>query len=150
MLIFHHLPVHAVRSRCVPTDRSNGTPLRMKLCFATDETAFLHETHKNRQIFHHRLCFFPSPRCFSLWSRLKSYDHIQLNTHQGFSQKPVAEPKERIRSYRAVALTSVVSKWYVSCIILRLEQEREPENWKKLDVGGLNGRSCPHMVVMAT
>ena len=42
---FHHLPVHAVRSRCVPTDRSNGTPLRMKLRFATDETAFLHETH---------------------------------------------------------------------------------------------------------
>ena len=29
----------------MPTDRSNGTPLRMKLCFATDETAFLHETH---------------------------------------------------------------------------------------------------------
>ena len=58
--------------------------------------------------------------------------------------------RKEIRSYRAVALTSVVSKWYVSCIILRLEQEREPENWKKLDVGGLNGRSCPHLVVMAT
>ena len=36
-----------------------------------------------------------------------------------------------------IALTSVFSKWYTSCIILRQEQEREPEIWKKLHVGGL-------------
>ena len=42
------------------------------------------------------------------------------------------------------------SKWYTSCIILRQEQEREPEIWKKLHVGGLNGTSCQHLQVMAT
>ena len=39
-----------------------------------------------------------------------------------------------IRSYRAIALISVMSKWYASCIILRLEKEKEPESWKKLHV----------------
>ena len=34
-----------MRCGVVPTYRSNDTPLRMKLCFATDETAFHHETH---------------------------------------------------------------------------------------------------------
>ena len=36
-----------------------------------------------------------------------------------------------IRSYRAIALTSVMSKWYASCAILRPEKEKEPESWKK-------------------
>ena len=47
-----------------------------------------------------------------------------------FLRKTDAEPKE-IRSYRAIALTSVMSKWYASCIMLRLEKEKELENWKQ-------------------
>ena len=39
-----------------------------------------------------------------------------------FLRKPVAEPKKRIISYRSIALASVISKWYASCIFLRLEK----------------------------
>ena len=45
-----------------------------------------------------------------------------------FLREPDAEPKKGIRSYWSIALTSVMSKWYASCIILRLEKERKPEN----------------------
>ena len=62
-----------------------------------------------------------------------------------FLRKPDAEPKKGIRSYRAIALTSVMSEWFASCIKLRLEPEREPENWKKLHAGGINGISCQHL-----
>ena len=41
-----------------------------------------------------------------------------------FLRKPDAAPTKGIRSYRAIALTSVMSKWYVSCILLRLEKEK--------------------------
>ena len=40
-----------------------------------------------------------------------------------FLQKPDIESKKGIRSQRAIALTSVMSKWYASCIVLRLEKE---------------------------
>ena len=66
-----------------------------------------------------------------------------------FLRKFDAEPKKGHRSHRTIALTSVMSKWFASCIILRLEQEREPEKWKKLHVGGVNGISCQHLQVMA-
>ena len=66
------------------------------------------------------------------------------------SRKPDAKPKKAIRSYRATALTSAFSKWYASCKILCLEQERKPENWKTLHVGGLKGISCQHLQVIAT
>ena len=59
-------------------------------------------------------------------------------------------PKKEIRSFSAIALTSVISKWYASCIILCLEKEKEPENWKNLHVGGVDGMSCQHMQVMMT
>ena len=49
-----------------------------------------------------------------------------------------AAPTKGIRSYRAIALTSVMSMWYASCILLRLEKEKEPEKWKKLHTGGLD------------
>ena len=45
-------------------------------------------------------------------------------------------PKKGIRSYRAIALTSVMSKWYASCIILLLEKEKEPVKWKNFHVMG--------------
>ena len=43
-----------------------------------------------------------------------------------------------------------MSKWYASCILLRLEKEKEPEKWKTLHVGGVDGRSCQHLQVMMT
>ena len=52
-----------------------------------------------------------------------------------FIRKPGAEPKNGVRSYRAIALTSVMSKWYASCFILCLEKEREPDNWMKITCG---------------
>ena len=45
--------------------------------------------------------------------------------------------RKEIRSYRAVALTSVFSKWYASCIVLCLVQESEPENWEETARGRL-------------
>ena len=41
-----------------------------------------------------------------------------------FLRKPDAEPKKEIRSYRAIALTSVMSKWYASCVVMRMQKER--------------------------
>ena len=55
-----------------------------------------------------------------------------------FLRKPDAAPAEGVRSYRAIALTSVMSKWYASYILLRLVKEKEPEKWKKLHIGGLD------------
>ena len=43
-----------------------------------------------------------------------------------------------------------MSKWYASCVILRLEKEKEPESWKRLQVGGDDGISCQHLQVMMT
>ena len=54
-----------------------------------------------------------------------------------FLRKPEAVPKKEIRSHRAAALTSVMSEWYATCVILRLEEEKEPEGWKQLHVGGI-------------
>ena len=62
-----------------------------------------------------------------------------------FLRKPDAAPKKGVRSYRDNALTSVMSKWYASCILLRLEKEKELENWKQLHVGGIDGISCKHL-----
>ena len=59
-----------------------------------------------------------------------------------FLRKPDAELKKEIRSYKAIALTSVMSKWYASCITLRHEKEKEPKSWMKLHVGGVDGISC--------
>ena len=67
-----------------------------------------------------------------------------------FLRKPDAAPTEGIRIYRAIALTSVMSKWYASCILLRLEKEKDTEKWKKLHTGGMDGISCQHLQVMVT
>ena len=37
-----------------------------------------------------------------------------------FLRKLDAEPQKENRSYRAIVLTSVMSKWYASCIITTL------------------------------
>ena len=38
------------------------------------------------------------------------------------------EPEKRIKSFRAIALTAVMSKWYATCVILRMEEEMGPED----------------------
>ena len=86
-------------------------------------------------------CF--QERCMGQMEAPSSWKIVKLV----FMRKRDAEPKKGIRSCRALALTSVFSKWYASCIILRLEQERETTNWQKLHVGGLNGTSCQHLQV---
>ena len=45
-----------------------------------------------------------------------------------FLRKPDAAPTEGTRSYRATALASVMPEWYASCILPRLEKEKEPES----------------------
>ena len=65
-----------------------------------------------------------------------------------FSRKPDAEPNKKIRSYKAIALTSVMSKWHAACII-GVEKE-EPESWKKIHVGRIEGISCQHSQVLMT
>ena len=43
-----------------------------------------------------------------------------------------------------------MSRWYASCILLRLEKEKESEKWKNLFFGGVDGISCQHLQVMVT
>ena len=66
-----------------------------------------------------------------------------------FFWKPDAKPQKGINSYRAVGLTSVMSKWYATCVILRLEKEKVPEELKQSHVRRIDGISCQHVQVMA-
>ena len=59
-----------------------------------------------------------------------------------FPRKPDAAPKKGIRSYRSITLTSVMSKWFATCVIFRLAMDKEPEGWKQVHVGGIDGISC--------
>ena len=62
-----------------------------------------------------------------------------------------AEPKKEIRSYRAKALTSVMSKWYASCVVMLMERERASTRIvEQALVGGINNISCQHLQVMLT
>ena len=47
--------------------------------------------------------------------------------------------KEKDHTLQAVALTSVMSKWYARCVVLRLKKEKELEGRKQLYVGGVDG-----------
>ena len=49
-----------------------------------------------------------------------------------FLRKPEATPKKGPESFRAIALTWVMSKWCASCITFRLGKEEEPQKWKNL------------------
>ena len=66
-----------------------------------------------------------------------------------FLRKPNATPQKGRRSYTATALTSM-SKWYAACMILRLGTEKEPESWRQLHVGGVDGMRCQHLQVKMT
>ena len=67
-----------------------------------------------------------------------------------FLRKQDAEPKERDQELQGrcahIGIFEVVRILYCSSPCAG----KQPENWKKLHVGGLNGISCPHLVVMAT
>ena len=52
--------------------------------------------------------------------------------------------------HRGIALTSVMSKWYASCIFLRLEKAKGPEKGEHLHIGGVEEISCQHLQVMVT
>ena len=60
------------------------------------------------------------------------------------------ELRRRSKSNETLALTSVMSKWYATCIIPRLEKDREPEETKQVQVGGIDGISCQHLQVLMT
>ena len=60
------------------------------------------------------------------------------------------ELRKRIKSNNAMALTSVMSKWCATCIIPRLEKDKEPEETKQLQVGGIDGISSQHLQVLMT
>ena len=67
-----------------------------------------------------------------------------------FLKKSDAVPTKGIRNYLAIALTSVMSKWYASCVLLRLEKGTEPGKLRILHTGGVKGISCRHLQVMMT
>ena len=60
------------------------------------------------------------------------------------------ELRKRIKSNRAMALTSVMSKWCATCVIPRLEKDKEPQETKQLQVGGIDGISCQDLQVLMT
>ena len=43
-----------------------------------------------------------------------------------------------------MALTSVMSKSYVTVVVSRLERQKELEGWNKLHVGGVARIGCQH------
>ena len=65
------------------------------------------------------------------------------------SRKPDAKPRNGIRSYRAIALTSVMSTWIATCV-QNLAQDNELEGCKQLHVGVVDGMGCQHFQVMIT
>ena len=60
------------------------------------------------------------------------------------------EREKSLKTGRTCIQKSVMSKWYAACVILRLEKEKEPEKCEDLHVGGLDGISCQHLQVLAT
>ena len=66
-----------------------------------------------------------------------------------FLQKPDAEPHKGIRSYRAIAVTSVMSNG-THLALFFVWKRKEPESWKKLHVGRIEGISCQHLQVIMT
>ena len=61
----------------------------------------------------------------------------------GVLRKSEAEPKKRMRSHRAITLTSVLSRWYAFCIVLLSLRAGRNCTWETL-----MGISCQYMQVM--
>ena len=73
----------------------------------------------------------------ALWVRKKR--RTLGDSKIAFLRKPDAEPKKGIRRYRAVALTSVMSRWDATCL-----KRNEPGDWQQRHVGGVEGIRCEH------
>ena len=65
-------------------------------------------------------------------------------------EEPDAEPKKGIKSFRTIALTAIMSRWYVTCVTLHMEEEEELGESEQLHVGGIVGINCQHLQVMMT
>ena len=52
-----------------------------------------------------------------------------------FLRKPDAELKKEIRSDREIALTSAMSKWYASCVMMRMKKVKVPETLEQIAHG---------------
>ena len=96
--------------------RSSKATSTWSKCDRTKETAFTHRQHGDRARMecavglHH------------VEVEVRRSLHLQWRQNMGLVRsRPDAEPNKGIRSYRAAALTSVMSKW--SCIILRLKKK---------------------------
>ena len=95
--------------------------------------------------------FYIITRCFQerflgQTDALRSWKIVKLV----FLVKPDAEPKKGVRSEKEIALTSVMSKWYASCVTMRMEKEKEIETWKRHHMGGVNKISCQRLQVLVT
>ena len=63
-----------------------------------------------------------------------------------FLRKPDAAPTKGIRSYRAIALTSVMSKWCASCILLLLEKEKAARKMEEATHWWIGWNKLPTLV----
>ena len=68
----------------------------------------------------------------------------------GISQKNLMRNRKGIRGFRAIALLSVFSKYYIAVLVDLLHEEEEPIEWKKLHVGAERSVNCEHMHVTMT
>ena len=100
------------------------------------EDAIVSEMIKRLPIYTVTRCF--QERFMGMMESPGSWKMVKLV----FLRKRDAAPTKGIISYRAIALASVMSKWYATCILLRSEKEMETEKWEKLHLGGLDGKSA--------
>ena len=62
-----------------------------------------------------------------------------------FLKKPGAKLEKRIREFRAIALMSMLAKWYAAVVVGLLQEEEEPVEWRRLHVGTERRVSCEHL-----
>ena len=86
---------------------------------------------------------FPGPLCGS-----DGCSQLVEDCETGLPANTRWRTEEGIRSYRAIALSSVVSKRCASCVVMRMEKEKGPETWKRPHLGGVNNISCQHLQVL--
>ena len=66
-----------------------------------------------------------------------------------FLKKPDAKLEKGHRGFRAIALLSVLSKWYTTVLVDLLHEEKGPIGWRSLHVGvgrGVNGEQMQALV----
>ena len=58
-------------------------------------------------------------------------------------RKPDAQRLEGDQGFQGQ--TAVMSKWYATCVVLRMEEEAEPKEFQERHVGGVDGICCQHL-----